>query len=239
MQESSKQGKLIALEGLDGSGKSTQLNLLADRLAKKGFETASFDFPQHGERSATLVDNYLNGKYGKINEVTPYQASIFFACDRYDASFLIRSCLNEGKIVICDRYTGSNISHQGGKIKDREKRREFFKWVYNLEYDIFRIPKPDISLILKTSPETSLKLADSGTIFDAKKLLRRKAYLGEKTKDIHEQDLSHLKNAFNSYNQLAEEFPQDFKVIECMKEGKLLPSDIIHEKIWSEVEKIL
>jgi dTMP kinase len=232
-------GKLIVLEGLDGSGKSTQLNLLVNRLAKKGFETASFDFPQHGERSATLVGDYLNGKYGKTNEVTPYQASIFFACDRYDASFKIREVLRRGKIVVCDRYVASNASHQGGKIKDENERKEFFQWLYNLEFNIFQIPKPDISLILKTSPETSLKLAGSGGISDLKKLARRQAYLGEKQKDIHEEDLGHQKHALDSYLQLAEEFPQDFKIIECMEEGKLLAPDIIHEKIWAEVEKII
>jgi dTMP kinase len=213
-------GKFIVLEGIDGSGKSTQSNLLLKRLAAEGYETTSFHFPQHGERSATVVDDYLNGKYGSINEVLPYQAAIFFACDRFDASFRIRANLVTGKIVISDRYVGSH-AHQAARIKGPQERTKFYQWVFDLEYNIFKIPQPDISLILKTSPEISFKL------------------LGDKSRDIAETYINHQKNSLDSYLQLAREFPNDFIVIECMEGEKLLSLQIIHEKIWEQVKKVI
>ena len=229
MPEKFKKGKLIVFEGLDGSGKSTQTKLLELYLKRQGFKTAMIDFPQHGEKSAGLVDQYLQGKYGKAEKVNPYVASIFYACDRYDASFKLKKWLSEKKIVIADRYMASNIGHQGGKIKDKKERRKFIKWLYELEYEIFKIPKPDLTLVLKTNPEFSIKLADK--ITDKEKQERRKSYLGSRKLDIHEKDKSHLKNALASYLQAAKEFPRDFKVIECVKNGKLLSPEEIHLKV--------
>ncbi|MDP2927058.1 MAG: hypothetical protein Q8N65_02915 [bacterium] len=232
-------GRFIVIDGLDGSGKSTQLKLLIRRLKRGGHRVAFFDFPQHGERSATLVDDYLNGKYGTAEEVGPYRASIFFACDRYDASFKIRKQLQAGKIVISDRYVTSAIGYQGGKIKDQKQRQKYLKWLYDLEYGIFEIPKPDISLIFDVSPEISFRLSDSRTITDKKKLAKRQSYLENKPKDIYEKDLNHLKNAFRSYMKAAKDNPKDFKLVGCLENGKLLPPKIIHEKIWQEIKKIL
>lgn len=230
-------GKFIVFEGLDGSGKAMQTNLLIKYLEKQGYEIATIDFPQYGTKSAGLVEEYLNGKYGSAEQVGPYRASIFFACDRYDASFKIGQWLKQGRIVIADRYMASNIGHQGGKIKDKEERIRFLKWLYNLEYEIFKIPKPDFSFILKTSPKIAWKMV--AQVRDGKKE-KRKFYLGEKTRDIHEEDLSHLKPALNSYLEAAKEFPNDFELIECLENGKLLSPEIIHQKIIKIIkEKLL
>ena len=197
-------GKFIVIEGLDGSGKSTQSNLLVKSLRKKGYEIAKIDFPQYGTKSAGLVEEYLNGRYGTSEQVGPYRASIFYACDRYDASFRIEKWLKEGKIVISDRYVASNIGHQGGKIKDREEWKRFITWLYNLEYNIFKIPKPNFTFILKTSPQFSLKLANK--ITDKEKVAKREAYLGDSgIRDLHEKDKNHLSEALRSYLQVAEE----------------------------------
>jgi dTMP kinase len=228
-------GKFIVFEGIDGSGKSTQAKLLAKYLKKEGYKIAFIDFPQHGQKSAGLVDEYLTGKYGKVEEVTPYQASIFYSCDRYDASFKIRKWLKEGKIVIADRYIGSNVGHQGGKIKNLNERRKYLKWLYDLEYKIFKIPKPDINFILKVQPKIAYSLCKK--ITDKKKLVKKKAYLGTK-KDIHEKDLNHLENTEEAYLFVAKEFPNDFKVIECFNDCLLLSPEIIHQKILAVVKKI-
>jgi len=226
-----EKGKFFVFEGIDGCGKATQTKLLADYFIKKGFAVEKIDFPQHGERSAAMVDDYLTGKYGSSSEVDPQVASIFYAIDRYDASFKIKKWLDEGKIVVSDRYLVSNIGHQGGKVAgDKAEWKKYVDWLYELEYGIFGIPKPDSTFILKTSPEFSLKLAHN--ITDKDKQDRRKAYLGDsKTQDIHEKDKSHLANALNSYLMAAEEFPEDFKVVECLSDGALLPPEEIHQKI--------
>jgi len=238
MEEKKYPGKFFVFEGIDGSGKSTQTNLLADKLKKEGYEVEKIDFPQHGERSSALVDDYLNGKYGNAKEVGPYVASIFYACDRYDASFKIRKWLEEGKIVVADRYMVSNMGHQGGKIADKEERKGYFSWLHNLEYDLFKIPKPDYTFILKTAPKLSLEL--SNKITDEIKIEKRKSYLGDdKKQDIHEKDESHLADTLGSFLHVAEEYPEEFKVIECLNDEKLLAPEIIHQKIWELIKNRL
>ncbi len=139
----SKKGKFFVFEGIDGCGKSTQTKLLAEFFSKNGYKVKKIDFPQHGEKSSGLVDEYLTGKYGESKDVGPYIASIFYACDRYDASFKIKKWLEEGKVVISDRYLVSNIGHQGGKLmKDKKEWKKYVNWLYNLEYGLFKIPKP-------------------------------------------------------------------------------------------------
>jgi dTMP kinase len=228
-------GKFIVFEGIDGSGKNTQTRLLLDHFRRENRDVVTYDFPQYSAKSAGLLEEYLNGKYGSADEVGPYRASIFYACDRYDASFKIREWLDQGKILVCDRYLASNIGHQGGKIQDKAEREKFIKWLYNLEYGIFGIPKPDIIFILKTSPEFSRKL--SPQITDKEKKKKRKAYLGDKKRDIHEDDLTHLANSLNSYLEAAKEFPNDFRIIECIENKKLLSPEIIHQKVWKEIKK--
>lgn len=230
-------GKFVAFEGLDGSGKSTQTKLLESHLRKEGYRVVRIDFPQWGKKSAYLIGEYLNGKYGTSEQVGPYRASIFYACDRYDASFKIRKWLREGKVIISDRYVASNVGHQGGKIKNKKEREKFFKWLYNLEYNIFAIPRPDFTFILKTSPTFSLKLAHK--ITDEEKKKKRKAYLGSKIRDIHERDVKHLTQTLKSYLHIAKLFPKEFKIIECIKKGKLLAPELVHQKIWKMVKRIL
>lgn len=228
-----QKGKFFVFEGIDGAGKSTQSKLLLDYFKKNGFEVEKIDFPQHGERSAAMVDDYLTGKLGKLDQISPYAASIFFACDRFDASFKIKKWLAEGKIVIADRYTISNAGHQGGEIlrqKEKKEWKKYVNWLYNLEYGIFAIPKPDYTFILKITPDYSFQLANR--IKDKLKKKRREAYLGSsKQQDILEEDKKHLGFALQSFLMVADKFKKDFKVIECIEGGKLLPPGVIHQKI--------
>jgi len=230
-----EKGKFFVFEGIDGCGKATQTKLLAEYFRQKGFEVEKIDFPQHGQRSSAMVDDYLTGKYGTSEDVGPEIASIFYATDRYDASLKIKKWLDEGKIVISDRYLVSNIGHQGGKIKDKSDWKKYVNWLYNLEYGIFKIPKPDYTFILKTSAEFSLKLSNNITDYD--KQQTRINYLGDTTKqDIHEKNKSHLENALNSYLMAVAEFPEDFEVIECLENGEMLPATVINEKIINIIE---
>jgi dTMP kinase len=179
-------GKFIVFEGLDGSGKATQVRLLVEHLEKERCKVRKIDFPRHGEPPAFFVDTYLNGKYGTAKDVGPYRGSLFYTLDRYDAGFDMKKWLLQGDIIIADRYVASNIGHQGGKIEDKEERKKYFNWLYDLEYNLFKIPKPNITFILKTTPELSLKMANN--ITNKEKKERRKSYLGDdKRQDIHER----------------------------------------------------
>jgi len=231
-------GKLIVFEGIDGSGKATQAKFLKKFLKKKDIEVEKIDFPQYETKSAGMVENYLDGKYGSAKEVGAYRASIFFACDRYDASFKMKKWLKEGKVVIADRYLASNIAHQGGKIEDRKEREEYFKWLYNLEYNIFEIPRPDLTFILKTSVELAKKMA--ARVEDEEKRKKKTSFLKGKKQDIHESDLNHLANALKAYEHVAQIFPEEFRLIECLNnEGKWLKPKMINNKIIKEINKIL
>jgi len=144
-------GKFIVIEGGDGSGKTTQFNLLKEKLSKDGYKLELADFPQYGKKSAGLVEEYLNGTYGTAKEVGPYRASIFYAADRYDASFEMKKWLAEDKTILANRYTTSNMLHQAGKIQDEAERDKFLEWLEDLEYNIFAIPRPDVVFFLHFS----------------------------------------------------------------------------------------
>ena len=221
-------GKFIVIDGTDGSGKTTQFNLLVDKLKADGFAVEVADFPQYNTKSAGLVEEYLSGKYGNADEVTPYQSSIFYAVDRYDASFKIRQWLQDGKIVVANRYVSASLGHQGGKIENQLERKVFFNWLYELEYKLFNIPKPDLSLILHVEAEIAQKLA-------AKR--HREDWVG-KTRDIHEENLGHLQKAEQVYLEIAKTFP-DFKLIKCTREGEIMTREEIHELVWIYTNQIL
>ncbi|MFA4999876.1 MAG: thymidylate kinase [Patescibacteria group bacterium] len=217
-------GKFIVIDGTDGSGKTTQLELLKNRLEAAGRIVAIADFPQYNTKSAGLVEEYLSGKYGSAEEVGPYKASIFYAADRYDASFKIRTWLAEGKIVLANRYTSANMGHQGAKITDPAERKKFFQWLYELEYKIFEIPEADLSLILRVEAEISQELAKQRV---------REDWNG-KTKDIHEEDFNHLKKAEAVYCEIATDFP-NFKLINCTRDNKIMSREEISELVWNVV----
>lgn len=218
-----KKGKLIVFEGIDGSGKGTQAKLLARRLKKEGHRVETLTFPQYGKKTAGLVEEYLAGTFGDAKEVGPYRASIFYAADRYDASRQLRQWLNEGAVVVTDRYMSSNIGHQGGKIRNTARRAKFFEWLHDLEYNIFGIPKPSAQFLMNVHPAIATTLRN-----------------GRKRKqDIHEADERHLREAHRAYQAAARQFPGSFTVIKCDKGGTMRPTDEIHEEVWSYVKKLI
>lgn len=226
-----RKGRLIVIEGTDGSGKKTQTALLEQALRQHGYPVVTLAFPQYGAKSAGLVEEYLNGKYGaKPTDVNPYVASLFYALDRFDAATKIRAWLASGKIVLLDRYVDSNVAHQGGKIANPAQRKKFIAWLYDLEYRILGVPKPDIVFILFVPSRIGQQLV-------AKKSTR--AYLKKGTHDIHEADLRHLKDAEQSYLWLAKTYPKDHRVIACLENKHLLSPEQIHGKMWGVLEQEL
>jgi dTMP kinase len=222
-------GKFIVIDGTDGSGKATQTDILVKRLEAAGRTVFKISFPQYGQASAGLIAKYLNGDYGTAEAIGPYRASVFYACDRYDGSWAIRRALDEGKIVIADRYAFSNMAHQGGKIADDRERQAFFAWLDNLEFSIFQIPRPDLSLILHVASAIGQQLVDAKD---------KRDYLKDGQRDIHEADLHHLELAEKVYLDLARTMPKT-KLIECVADGQIMSREMIAELVWEEVNKLL
>lgn len=222
-------GLFIVLEGSDGSGKTTQFEALKKRLTEAGHQVEVFDFPRYTEPSSYFVARYLNGEYGPANSVNPYTASLFYALDRYEAAPLIRKALQAGKIVLSNRYVGSNMAHQGTKFSDAIEKRSFFIWEDSIEFQLFNIPRPTLNLFLRLPAEVSYELI-------AQK--KQRSYTND-TRDQHEADIDHLRKAVETYDLLCQLFPRDFQAIECVQDGKLLDVNTISQKIWNTLEPLL
>ena len=215
-----KEQLFVVIDGTDGSGKATQTQLLVERLSQEKTPVETISFPQYNTKSAGLVEEYLSGKYGTASEVSPKISSIFFAVDRFDASFKIRNWLKSGKTVITDRYVTSNMGHHGGKISDPEKRAEFFAWNADLEYNTFHLPRPDITIILHVPAKIAIQLAHD-----------RGGWKADIDTDIHETDTQHMIDAEAAYLNMAKQFPE-LRLVECVKDGKLRSKEDIHNEIW-------
>lgn len=217
-----EKGKFIVIEGSDGSGKSTQFKLLVDFFKGQGKEIVVYKFPQYEEPSSFFVREYLNGNYGSAEELGAYTPSLFYALDRFHAARTIRRHLADGKIILCDRYVGSNMAHQGQRFQDAAERNEYFTWLHNLEYDMLKIPKPDLSLVLLMPAEIASRLMDER---------QEKRSYTDKQKDILESDLGHLERAVAVYESMCQLFPADFTPIYCTKDGALRSIGDIHQEI--------
>ncbi len=223
MESLPKQGALFVIDGSDGSGKVTQTKRLVERLHAEGFDVETISFPRYGKKSCGLVEEYLSGKYGGVGDVSAHTGSLFYALDRYDASFEIRAWMAEGKIVVADRYVAANMGHQGSKISDPEERHAYLLWNDHLEHEVLGIPRPTVNIILSMSPEIAQQLA--------------LANAEGKTKvagDIHESNADHLRAAYETYRDIAARFP-NFIHIDCTPGGTLCSIDEVHDRVWNTV----
>jgi dTMP kinase len=189
-----QRGKLIALEGIDGSGKRTQLDLLAQALEARGLAIMRIGFPRYETFFGKLVGQYLNGDFGSVNQVDPHFSAVLYARDRFEAKDEMESALAAGKIVLADRYIGSNLAHQSERIPP-EKREEFATWLKRLEYGIYGLPVEDLVIYLRVPPAEAHRLIG---------LKSARAYTPLK-RDIHEADISHLEQTALIYDRLATE----------------------------------
>lgn len=177
-------GKFIVLEGADGTGKTTQAKLFFSYLKKQKIPSVLFSFPQYQSAWGKMVRRYLNGEFGDVNEVNPYLASMLYAGDRLVASGKIKKWLASGKIVVCDRYFASNIAHQGAKVRSQSEKSKYIKWLEDLEFNVHKIPKPDLVVLLTLPPKNARK------------------FMKMRKLDIHEKDVSYQGNvalAFKDY----------------------------------------
>lgn len=219
-------GKLIVIEGTDGSGKSTQFKRMSDRLTAEGMDFKHIVFPRYSQESSALIRMYLGGQFGtKPSDVNAYAASSFYAVDRY-ASYKQDwgKWYEDGGLVLSDRYTTSNAVHQASK-EPGEKRQEFLKWLYEFEYDKLQLPKPDLVIYL-----------DMPTDF-TEKLLRSREEKTNTCADIHEKDMAYLATCRESGRAAANYY--GWTIINCVKDGAMRTVDDIHEELYSHVKACL
>ncbi len=221
-------GLFITIEGIDGSGKTTQFRLLAERLAQKGYSVTTFNFPRYSEPSSYFVREYLKGNYGSAEQLGPYTSSLFFALDRFQAATHIRQALDKGDIVLVDRFTGSNMAHQGTHFKHPEERRGYYIWLDNLEYEMLKIPRPNLNLVMQVPADVAGKHTKA-----------REAADTNQKRDILEADDSHQTRAETVYQELCQLFPKDYLGVQCAQNGELMPVATTSNRLWSVIEPLL
>lgn len=211
-------GMLIVIDGIDGSGKTTQIELLRQYLASQGptLQVEVINFPRYGENLyADLVTRYLEGEFGEIKNVNPYLMSLAYAGDRLLAKLQIEKWLHGGKLVIANRYVSSNKAHLGANLS-KDEREEFMNWLDELEYKTNGLPKPHLSILLNVNPQIGQENALTKEKLDVK--------------DIHEESSIHLEKAAKIYLELSKK-EASWIVVNCMKNDKMRPIRDIHKDI--------
>lgn len=211
------QGRLIAVEGADASGKHTQARLLFERLKKEGFECAMVSFPRYETFWGKVVKKYLKGGFGSLKEVKPEFASLLFSLDRFDAMPWIEQELGKGKIVVCDRYIASNVAHQAAKFGGKE-REVFIRWIGIVEGGL---PRPSLTFFLDLPVSVSASLMNGRA----------------RERDIHELDLDYLKAVRDVYLSLSRG-PGWFRV-DCSSGKGIRAREEIHEEIWKKAKQVV
>lgn len=207
-----KKGLLIVFEGIDGSGKTTQVGLLADYLKSKGVLFEVISFPRYENNLyGKLIRRYLEGEFGSIQQVNPNLAALAYAGDRDLAKDLITGWLSEDKVVIANRYVSSSKAHLGANLSE-ENRREFIEWIEQLEYQTNKIPKENLTILLKVEP----KIGQNNSL--------------DELKDVHEQNLAHLETAGKIYLDLAKEEP-NWYILDCMIGNQMKSRTKIHKEL--------
>jgi dTMP kinase len=215
-------GKLIVIDGTDGSGKATQTKKLIERLVTGGFPVETMDFPQYEKNFfGRLVRRFVDGEFGKPSDISAYLASVLYAADRFESAGKIKQWLAEGKIVILDRYTSANQIHQGSKIRNDAKREKFLKWLDEMEFDVFGISRPDLVVYLDVSTATAQRLM-----------------AGRGKQDKTENDLEH-QTASREHSLALLSRMNNWTRIICEENGEILPIDAIHEKVWAVVKSMI
>jgi len=211
-------GKIIVIEGIDGSGKQTQAKLLARRLESEGKTVKLLNFPNYESSSSALVKMYLNGELGERAEnVSPYAAGSFYAVDR--CATMAQVTILQYDYVICDRYSSSNLIHQSVKLKGAEWE-EYVRFMDDYEHEKLEIPRADKVILLDMPPRVTERLI----------LERSKKFEG---RDIHERDREYMRKCAEGARVCADKL--GWSVIDCVENGELLDIDSIHNLIWEEI----
>lgn len=222
-----KKGKLIVIEGAcDGIGKTTQYNLLYDKLIKEGYHVIKHHFPSYNSFHGAPVEKYLNGEFGSIDNLSPYFINSLYANDRACAWYLeLKKEYDDGKIILLDRYTTSSIIYQASVIATLDKRKQFIDYIVDYEYNKLSIAKPDMVIFLEAPFDMVTNLRKN-----------RQEYEGN-SNDIHEKDLTFMKKVYNNALFVSEYLK--WEIIKCNDEDKMKDIETIHEDIYKKVKKII
>lgn len=225
-----KKGKLIVLDGNDGSGKQTQVKLLLERFEKENISVRTLDFPQYENNFfGKLIAHGQCGEYGDWINLDPHLISVFYAGDRFETAPKIRRWIEDGYMVILDRYVSANQIHQGQKIKDSLKRREFLSWLSKMEYSVFKIPKPDAVIYLDVPLERSLE-----------NLKKKKPELyKENRSDQTETDIQYLQNSLECARWLSSQDADWYKINCGTQDDQLRSIQDIHEEIYHVIKSLI
>ena len=219
-------GKLIVIEGTDGSGKSTQFKRLTEHLTNDARNFQTLVFPRYKEPSSALIRMYLGGEFGSNPaDVNAYAASAFYAVDRY-ASYKQDwgKWYEDGGLIVSDRYTTSNAVHQASK-EPEEKQGEFLKWLYEFEHDRLGLPRPDLVIYLDVPTDYT------------EKLLRHRESSTNTTADIHEKDMAYLATCRETGRTAAQYY--GWRIVQCVKDDEMRTIEDIHEEIYAIVKNCL
>src|SRR5437868_10980768 len=223
-----ERGKLIAVEGIDGSGKQTQVRLLARELESRGHQVLSTGFPHYDSWFGKMVGQFLNGDFGALESVDPHFTALLYAGDRFEAKPKLEAALNEGNVLLIDRYLGSNLAHQTARVAAGQ-RDDFLRWIEHLEYGIYGLPREDLVIYLRIPPTEAQKLVTQKS---------KRAYADAK-EDLLEASLRHLQEASEMYDRLAKNSP--WVTVECCsaETGSVRPVAEIAREVLAAVEPLL
>ncbi len=219
---------LVAIEGIDGSGKGTQSALLCEHLRGRGKSVTLLSFPRYEQtRFGAAIGEFLNGRFGGLDSVHPQLASLLFAGDRFESKDVILKAAHDHDVVVFDRYVASNIAHQAAKLDDPD-RSELTRWIESIEYDVYKLPRPDVTVLLDLPAGAAQQLI-------ATKAAR--SYT-DKAADLQEADADYLERVRQVYLSLAAQNPH-WNRIDCMADNAIRsPENIAGELQRFVVERI-
>lgn len=225
-----KKGKFVVIDGLDGSGKKTQLDLLVKYCKKRRIRVATVDFPQYYKTFfGRLVGRYLKGEFGNLRQTSPYLAALTYAGDRWQAKPIMKKALKEGRLLLANRYTSSSMAFMAAKFFKESEQNKCIKWIGKLEQEVYGCPKEDLLVYLSVPPTLGQKLVlQKG----------KRKYVGNKNKyDIHEENIVYLKRVEKIYLRLVKRFEHWIK-IKCLDNGgNLKTPEEIHQLIIRTLKK--
>lgn len=220
---------LVAIEGIDGAGKGTLTRNLVDRASVAGFKAESLSFPRYEETCfSKLVGQYLNGEFGKIEKVPVHFVSLLYAGDRLESRDLLSAKLGANDFVFLDRYVTSNVAYNSAKV-ELEDRETFTRWLENTEYQIFKLPRPELTILIKTNSDVAQDLV--GRKDDRSYTTR--------THDLHEENAEFLEKVAVIYNAMAVQYKETWSVINSMEGSRLRSPEELAEEAWNAIARLL